>query len=282
MTAPVLEPLAEDEVDAYVHGAVLALRIDDAAQFTDFVRLAGVERFRVVRAGSRLVAGGGWIGSAHHVGGRPVDAGLVTAVWTAPHVRGRGMASALMAGLLAELRRDGVPLSSLAPANLPLYRRAGYEVGVLNHHHRLPTRAFTARAPEGWTVEPLDGVGPTSPGPLAWVYARSVARLGAAATRRVPALWYPMFHWTEGGETLASVVRDPAGNVRGSVILDTHHAFDAVNVRDWHAFEADAARTLLAYVAGFRGIFEEVKWTGPAADPSRPTCVTPPRAACIP
>jgi predicted acetyltransferase len=87
------------------------------------------------------------------------------------------------------------------------------------------------------------------------------------ATRRVAPLWHAMLHWNEGGETAASVVRDPEGAIRGSIVLDVHRSKEAVNVREMLALEPDAARTLLAHLAGFRGIFKEVNWRGSPADP---------------
>ena len=263
-----MDPLAPHELPEFVDRANEALRVDPGAGFGDFLEVVGVEHLRVARdEGGGLVAGAGWIPSAHRIAGAWVDAALVTAVWAAPAARGRGAASGLMADLLRELRESGVPLSSLRPATLALYRRVGYEVAAQTHHHRVRTADLLTAAPEGWRVEELAGVTPQHPGALAEVYAAALPALGTGATRRVHALWHALLRWNEGGRTSAVLVRDPGGEVRGSAALDTVHSDETVHVRELLALHPDAVPALLAHLAGYRGMFSTAEWPGSPADP---------------
>ncbi len=267
MPAATHHPLDPADLPEYTEHANHALRIDPTDGFEDYLLSVGAERFRIAREGSRMVAGAGSIASAHHVGGVAVPAALVTAVWAAPHVRGRGVASGLLAALLEDERTAGTPLASLFPANLAVYRRVGFEIAARWIRHRMPLTGLPGRAPAGWTVEPLDDATPEDPGPLADLYDASAPRLGAVATRRVAPLWHAILRWNQGGVTTAALAVDPAGEPRGCVVLDTHRNQETVNVRELQALEPDAARTLLAHLAGFRSIFKDVVWRGSPADP---------------
>lgn len=262
-----MPPLRRDELDEFTDRAIQALRVAPEGRFEDFLEAVGVENLRVRRAGGALSAGLGFIPTDQRVGGAWVPSALVTAVWVAPAARGRGAASALTAELLEELRAAGTPLSTLYPATLALYRRAGYEVAGASHRLVMDASALPTGAPEGWTVEELGGVTATDPGLLADVYDAAVAHLGALATRRVDALWHGLLRWNNGGRTSAFVARDPEGAARGSLVLDTLHSDPVVHVRELVGLEPDAARTLLAHLAGYRGFFETIKWIGGPFDP---------------
>jgi predicted acetyltransferase len=263
-----VEPLDPDQLPEYADRAREALRIRPDADFDVFLRECGLENLRVIRdSRGALLAGAGFIASAQRVGGEWVPSALVTAVWAAPQARGRGVATTLIGELVAELRAAGFAMSTLAPANLALYRRAGYEVAAVKHHLTVPTERLPLRAPDGWTVEPLDGLSARAPGALAGVYDAALPHLGATATRRVPALWHALLSWNDGGRTTAVAARSPGGELRGTATLDTLHSDPTVRVRELVALEADAARTLLAHVAGYRGMFRDATWPGGPADP---------------
>ncbi|HEX8102890.1 MAG TPA: GNAT family N-acetyltransferase [Solirubrobacteraceae bacterium] len=263
-----MPPIREAELAEFTERAVEALLIPPDGEFEDFLEACGLENLRVTRdRGGALLAGAGIIPTAQRAGGAWVPSALITAVWTAPAARGRGAAKALMTELLEELHAAGTPLSMLYPATLQLYRRVGYEVGGATHHLKVALQALPARRPEGWTVEELAGVSPEAPGLLGDLYDAAVPALGTLATRRVPALWHGMLRWNGGGRTAAFVARDPAGAARGSVVLDTKPSNPTVNVRELIALEPAAARTLLAHLAGYRGMRTTAAWTGGPFDP---------------
>lgn len=263
-----MSALRPEELGEYAARAAEALRVDTAnGGFEDFLRAVGPDGLRVTRAGGRLTAGAGFIRSAHAFGGRSAPAALVTAVWAAPHVRGRGTASALLREVLEELRAAGFPLSSLYPANLPLYRGLGYEVAASNHVHTARLAGFPTRAAEGWTVAPLDDVAPEAPGVLAELYEAARPHLGAASTDRTPPLWHGLLGRTQGEQVAAVAAVDPSGEPRGYALAQTSHRDATVRARELIALEPDAARTLLAHLAGYRGVFDRVTFPGGAFHP---------------
>lgn len=95
----------------------------------------GLDQVRVVRDEGRVVGGLWRIPMAQTFGGRAVPTVGIGAVGVATAHRGRGAAGALMAGTVRELAADGVALSTLFPATVPLYRSAGYELA--GGHHRI-------------------------------------------------------------------------------------------------------------------------------------------------
>ncbi len=262
-----MPPLDPAELPEFARRATQALRVDPAGDLSRFLEAVGLERLVVARDGGRLTAGAGWIASGHRFGGRSVPAALVTVVWAAPDQRGRGVASGLLRELLGDLRERGIPLSSLYPANLPLYRGLGYEVAAANHLHAVRLADLPARAPEGWSVEALEAMTPQVPGPPAELYEAARPHLGAGSTDRVEALWHAALQWTRGGATAPVLVRGPGGEPRGYALLDASHSDDTVHVRELVALDAGAARTLLAHLAGYRAVFERVEWPGGAFHP---------------
>lgn len=256
------EPLRPADVAAYADAVVDALRIDPADDFGAFVETVGVERFRVVRDGGRLLAGAGSIASRQAYGGRLVPSALVTAVWAAPEARGRGVASGLLRSLLAELAGEGFPITALYPANLPLYRGLDYEVAAHNQHHTVALAAIEARRPDGWSVEARSGATPDAPGPLAELYAAARPQLAPGSVDRPAALWHSLLRWTGGGRSTAFLARSPAGEARGYLVLDTAHSDPVVRVRELLALEPAATAALLGHLAGYRGIFTGARWPG--------------------
>ncbi len=132
--------------------AIDALRIPPDDGLAEFLGALGLERQRVVVREGRVVAGLAVVPMAQHLGGALVRSAGLTCVVVAPDWRGSGIASRMLAQTLEELRADGVPLSCLHPANLPLYRRAGYEVAATSRRCTVDLRALDVGRP-GPTVQ---------------------------------------------------------------------------------------------------------------------------------
>lgn len=86
------------------------------------------ENVRVLRERANVVGCNMLIPMGQYFGGRSVPTTGIAAVGVSPERRGRGAALALMLSTVRELADAGVALSTLYPATLTLYRRAGYEV----------------------------------------------------------------------------------------------------------------------------------------------------------
>ena len=91
--------------------------------------MRGKNQLRVTLRGrdGDLVGGLGILFMGQWFGGRSVRTGGIAAVGVPPEERGEGAAEALMTSVLRGLRKRGVPISTLYPSNLRLYRKVGYE-----------------------------------------------------------------------------------------------------------------------------------------------------------
>jgi predicted acetyltransferase len=109
-------------------------------------RLMERELLRVVRCDGRVVGGLKLIPMGQWFGGRSVPMTGIAAVGIDPAFRGRGAGSALMRETMRELAAQGVALSTLYPATVPIYRGAGFELAGSRFKARLPLAGLSARA----------------------------------------------------------------------------------------------------------------------------------------
>ena len=71
----------------------------------------------------------------------------VAGVKVAPEHRGRGVGTAMMARLLADIADRGYPVSALYPATVPLYRAFGWEIAGGTYQAIVPSRSLAALIP---------------------------------------------------------------------------------------------------------------------------------------
>jgi predicted acetyltransferase len=79
--------------------------------------------------------------------GRSVPMAAVVGVKVAPEYRGRGIGTAMMAELLAQMAAAGYPVSVLFPTTAPLYRSAGWEFAGGKYEVVLPAGSLSALVP---------------------------------------------------------------------------------------------------------------------------------------
>ncbi len=251
-----------EQSDALRALAVDALRIAPDDGLGEVLGALGRERQRVVLREGRVVAGLAVVPMAHHLGGALVRGAGLTCVVVAPDWRGSGIASRMLAETLEELRADGVPLSCLHPANLPLYRRAGYEVAATTRRCTVDLRALDVGRPSPTVrVRELQDV---TPEPLEALHAAWVARVPGAVLRSGP-LWTALLRWSRVPVRAALVER--SGQPTGYAVFTRAHDDATLRVRDLVALDADAARGLLHFLAGHRSIHEAVEWRALPFDP---------------
>ncbi len=77
-------------------------------------------------------------------GGRPVPMGGIGAVVVLPEHRGRGIAASLLGHAIGEMREHGEVVSSLGPATIGVYRRAGWELAGDRCWYSLSTSSLAA------------------------------------------------------------------------------------------------------------------------------------------
>jgi predicted acetyltransferase len=106
--------------------------------------------------GGRLVASARYDRNRQWWHGRSLPMAAVAGVKVAPEYRGRGVGTAMMAGLLAQIAAAGYPMSVLYPTTAPIYRAAGFEFGGGKYEVVLPAAALAALVPPA----PQAGTGP--------------------------------------------------------------------------------------------------------------------------
>jgi predicted acetyltransferase len=120
-------PEGDAELNALAAIESWAFGVASPADTSSWLATAGHENIRVGFRGSKIAGGLLHVPMGQWFGGASVPMVGIAGVAIAPEERGRGAARALMRATLRELRQRNVPLSTLYPATLPLYRAVGYE-----------------------------------------------------------------------------------------------------------------------------------------------------------
>ncbi len=224
----------------------------------DWLERAGQENVRVVKEGGAVAGGAFFIPMGQWFGGRRVGMEGVAAVGVAPERRGRGTADALMRGLVKELHERGVPISTLFPATLPLYRGVGYEIAGLTPEVKLPLvrarlsdRTLTLRPATGADHEAVRAL-----------YAR-VAPGQEGALDRNEYIWKRVFQ--RGEKTMEGTLALREGALEGYVYCERTVEPDgrqALEVTDLCVATPAAARSLLTFFLDHHSLTSHVTWRG--------------------
>ena len=203
--------------------------------------------------------------------GRPVPSAQVLSLATSPEHRGQGHGAALLEGLFAELRDDGVPTVTLQPSTARFYRSVGFEFAG----------AWSLYEVDCQHVPPLDPsyrirrLPAGELGPVMDLYERvAPGRQGAFARNQ---RWWrarlarPQQH--EDKEAVAFLLERPDGPVGWAMLAfsvdvgpDHEPKRLRVRVQDWGCLPGhDLA--LPGVLAGYRTMEGVVAWSGPDPDP---------------
>lgn len=220
---------------------------------------AGHDHVLAWREGGGLVGGLITIPMGQYFGGASVPMEGVAGVGVAPEHRANGAATRMMQALVRDMRARGVALSTLYPATVPLYQRAGYERAggrwrTAVRPQELPTRHDPAlrvvtlpSVGEGETLALYEAHcrlrnGPLDRGPYLWSRIQSPVRM---TVRRMG---------IRGPDVLEGYV------VVSHVAKDGHDT--EVAVVDAVAATARAADAILATLGAYRSLAQEVRWHG--------------------
>lgn len=191
-----------------------------------------------------------------YFGGRRVPMTGVAAVGTLPAARGSGVATTLMHECVRDIRAQGVPLSVLYPATLPLYRRAGYENAGSLLRITAPIARLGIRERELELREATEEDRPA----LRELYEETAqTRSGFLARndyiwRRV---WSPLRSSAKGFVALAD------GNLEGYLFLTRKSGTDLLQhltLTDFVAATPRAGRRLFSFLGDYSSLGDEVSW----------------------
>ena len=202
-------------------------------------------------------------------GGRPVPASQVSGLSIGVEHRGRGAAGELLRGYLAEAHDRGAGISTLFPATVPLYRRAGYEYAGTWTLYEAAARNLPLGWPEGHraTQAPADEVAS-----LHERFAR-VAQRRSGQIERDPSWWrYDLLADRGQGPPQVFLIDGPDGPDGWAILklserVTSQAVTPTVQVIDWGAASEGGWRSLLALAAGFASVDAVVNWKGPDPEP---------------
>jgi predicted acetyltransferase len=255
-----------------------ALMVQDAQAFGDSttgvsidrsVARTRVEELRVLEEdGTRL----GLLlarGQPVRWGGRPVPASQLSGLSVGAEHRGRGIATELLRSYLAEVHERGAAVSTLFPAAVQLYRRAGYEYAGTWTLYEAAARHLPVGWPDGWRARSVPA---DDPAPLQERFARVTRDRDGQVER--DADWWRHFLLADRGNGPPQVfLIDGPGGPDGWAVLTVSSDLLASEVRtsvqvvDWGAASEAGWRSLLTLAAGFSSLDATVHWKGPDPEP---------------
>lgn len=251
-------PLRPEEQPALEAILAKALHLGSAG-VAYWVEGIGAEHFRVVRAKGQPIGGLAAIPAGQWFGGARVSAVGISSVGIAPEWRGRGAASVLLRGTLAELHEAGVALAMLYPSTLPVYRKVGFERAGSNIAYDLDLAKINLRAPLDLSPVASSGWGDLAAIRAGW------ARQQNGALDRSPFLWQKILA-PFGQEAFAyQIVRDT--RPEGYVIYTQAGRDTPLQVLDWCVLSRDAGLTLLAFLADHRAMITTATLRGAPEEP---------------
>lgn len=241
-----------------------------------YVQGVGRENFRVVRDQQGRLAGGmAVLPMGHFFGGRSVACWGVAAVGIAAEHRAAGAATAMMKLALREMRERGVPLSSLYPATVPLYRRAGYELAGRREEITIPIRLLRLREPprDESPALRLERIVEADNAQVEALYRRQAQRRAGLLDRH-PILWARVRAPRGEKATGFKVVNPASGQIEGylyalqkDVPPGTQHASYHLHITDVQFETPAAGRRLLRMLYEHHSVCDSAIMYGSADHP---------------
>ena len=227
-----------------------------------YLESAGLENARLIRYGTDLAGGLLLVPGGQWFWGKSVPTACVAAVAVAPEFRAYGAASELLNAAMHELHDRGIALSTLFPATLGLYRRAGYETGGVVCLASLPTGSIRVHEPSMKLRAAESGDEPA----IREVYRRWARRI-TGNMDRVDFNWREMR--TQGADTARGYVVCRDGEIEGYAHLVTRTdapGRHTLSVTDLAAVSPEAERRLLTFFATHRTMHTHVEWRSSVSD----------------
>lgn len=253
----------EGELDdlGYLLGTAFGITPDLSRQWL----AANLPHARALRRGGRVVGGLLFLPMGQFFGGRRVSMTGVAGVGIDPTERGRGAATRLMHEAVRELHDSGAAISTLFPATVPLYRRAGYEIAGGLYRIRLSARAIGV-SERSLSMRPIERADARV---IERIYRKQAVQRSGWLDRS-PYIWHRVHHSSKGTATYGFLVEGASGP-EGYVYYRHEPIGSQVGFHLWIADLASstgaAARRLLAFLCDHGSQARDVTWYGGVDDP---------------
>lgn len=262
-TAPAYTPMSPSDLDT-VHRMISLAFGSPVDGVRDWLVKSGHENMRTYRdsaSDSVPAANLMRIPMGHFFGGKSVPCIGIAAVAVAPESRGTGVATRMMQECVREIHREKIALSSLYPAVVSLYQRAGYERTGYHFLYSLPiNRVVVPRSRlkvRAFTPDDL---------PALQACYTDMARSHDGYLDRGPYVWDRVQNW-RGAAYSGLVVEGPSGSIDGYIFfnqdrVEEFNGRQLIKISDMGARHPDAARRILQLMAEYQSIAEEINFTG--------------------
>jgi predicted acetyltransferase len=262
MTDRYVTELNAPQLDVYckILGWAFGFPVEDAP---GWLQQGGTENVRGILKGAELAGGLLTLPMGQYFGGRRVAMVGIAGVAITPEARGAGAALSLMQHTARELHLRGTALSTLYPATLALYRKAGWELAGSLYDIQVEAARIGVQH-RGAT---LRGLEPEDQPTVDALYA-TVARESDGFLDRSEYIWgrvrAPRKNTARG--TLLLIEGQPAGYVFLTQKRLPNDYYD-LRATDLRCTSPEAARALLSFVAQHATMASHVHWLGSAIDP---------------
>jgi predicted acetyltransferase len=260
--APTYRPIAEDELGEAA--ALIMLGFGSPAEAAGYAERTRPDDLRVIEVGGELVAALKFGRLGQWWSGRLAPSAQVYQLATAPAHGGRGYASSLLRGFLAEMHEQDVPTVTLFASTVALYRGAGFECAgmwteyeVRAEHLPRSIRPYRARK------VPLDDLSE------AMALYDKVAETRHGALARDEAWWRGRLLGRDPDTTALFLLEGSEGAVGWAIVgFGLKDGWRTrLTVRDWGCLPG-ADRALFGLLSGYGPLDGTVVWTGPDPDPA--------------
>lgn len=233
-------------------------------RFGVMMNSVGRQNARVIEAGGEMAGGLLLIPMGQYFGGRSVPMLGIALVAVAPEFRATGAASALMRETLREYRAQGGAISTLYPATVHVYRRAGYELAGAHFTYSLSPAAIDIRE-RGLPVRPVT---PADDKAIRRTYA-AWAAAHPGNTDRSDHMWRRVHELR--GEKANGYVVENGGAIEGYLFYIQRNApasggnslpGNTLHFTDLVATTPQAGRRLLTFLADHRSLVTNLYWHG--------------------
>jgi predicted acetyltransferase len=228
--------------------------------------LADLGDLRVVEEEGKIVAHGIIFLARTFIGGGQMDIGAITAIAVAPEARGRGVATALIGSLHAELSERGATFALLHPFSEGFYTRLGYASTAPSVVLRVAAQSLADRFELASDHSSVVGLNPSRLSQMQRLYDQE-ARNRAGHLRRAERRWHDLFR-DEQRHFLGLVAGDAlSGYVAFHHDATLPHARTVLAVDELIADGPVAARSLLAALGRQKDQVDDVELTVAIDDP---------------
>ena len=230
-----------------------------------YAQIAGAENFRIMWRDHELVGGLAVLPMGQFFGGKSVPMTGIAVVGVQAEFRGSGLATRLMDLTVQELHAQGIALSTLYPATVPLYRRAGYELAGSKFEVRLPLRMLELSERE-YAIRKIS----TDDHPALKAAYRARAEIAPGFLDRSEFIWKrvqaPRGEAAHGYAALNPSTREIEGYLYYT-LKESPDAAYLLSLTDFTAVSRKAALRLLTFLCEHQSMADVAIWQGGAIDP---------------